>query len=156
LSTNVRASGNAPDPDTKAIARAGPASPDERHLIRTTRLNLLLIGMGHDTGELLSELRSALLEPISTWSPGERLVLPTHAQTGTFIINDISALGLDDQCRLNDWLGATDGRTRVVSLTSKSVVPLIETGAFLSTLYYRLNVVCVDMTESVEQAQSTG
>ena len=71
-------------------------------------------------------------------------------------VDDITALGLDDQIRLLDWLGATDGRVQVISVTSRSVAPLIETGAFLSMLYYRLNVVCLDLTGRERRAHRTG
>ena len=149
---NVRA---VSDRGAKAAARAAPASRDEKDLIRTARLNLLLIGMEHQTREVLDELRSGFLEPITTWSRGEPLVLPAHTNTGTLILDDITALGFGDQIRLLDWLAATDGRTRVVSISSRSIVPLIETGAFLSILYYRLNVVCLDMTDGQRRARRT-
>jgi hypothetical protein len=133
--------------DPNAKTTAGVASRVERQLIRTARLNLLLIGTEQQTNAVLSELQSDFLDPITTWSSGQFLELPADARTGTFILDGITGLGLDDQYRLNDWLGSTDGRTQVVSMTPRAVVPLIETGAFLDMLYYRLNVICLDMTD---------
>jgi hypothetical protein len=152
---NARA-GRAADPDATPTVWVAAAARDEMHLIRTDRRNLLLIGMDPDTRELLNELRSVFVEPITTWSPGERLVLPAHARTGTLILRDITALGLDDQIRLVDWLGAAEGRTQVVSITPRSPVPLIEAGAFLSILYYRLNTVCLDITRKQPRAPRPG
>jgi hypothetical protein len=151
---NMHSTGRA-DPKTRSTNWIAAAKL-ERHLIRTARPNLLLIGMEQDTGEVLKEFRSDFVEPITTWSPGTRLVLPAYAQAGTFILDDITALGFDDQIRLLDWLGASDGRVQVVSVASRSVAPLIETGTFLSMLYYRLNVVCLDLTGRERRAHRTG
>jgi DNA-binding NtrC family response regulator len=52
-------------------------------------------------------------------------------------------LALDDQQRLLDWLQECDGRARVISTTSATLLPLMESGAFLHALYYRLNTVCL-------------
>jgi transcriptional regulator of acetoin/glycerol metabolism len=51
-----------------------------------------------------------------------------------------------DQCRLLTWLEMSGGRIQVVSTTTSPLLPLVESGVFHDTLYYRLNVVCVDLT----------
>jgi DNA-binding NtrC family response regulator len=38
------------------------------------------------------------------------------------------------------------GRTQVISTTNSRLLTLVDCGTFLDTLYYRLNVVCVDVT----------
>jgi transcriptional regulator of acetoin/glycerol metabolism len=54
-------------------------------------------------------------------------------------------LTLEEQRRLLEWLQETAGRTRVVSTTSAPLLPLVEDGVFLDTLYYRLNTVYVEL-----------
>ena len=53
----------------------------------------------------------------------------------------------DDQRRLCDWLEITAGRTPVVSTTRQPLFPLLEAGTFAETLYYRLNILCFQVTE---------
>ena len=53
----------------------------------------------------------------------------------------------DDQHGLCDWLAVTGGRTRVVSTTCQPLFPLLEAGTFAEALYYRLNVLCFQLTE---------
>jgi transcriptional regulator of acetoin/glycerol metabolism len=62
------------------------------------------------------------------------------------IILAIDTLTLAEQLALQDWLVLRHGRTRVVSTTSASLMPLVESGAFSDALYYRLNVVSIDLT----------
>jgi hypothetical protein len=68
------------------------------------------------------------------------------------ILQDIGALGHTDQLSLLDWLERAAGRTQVVSTTSTPLWPLIQAGAFIDSLYYRLNTVCVDVAASPADA----
>lgn len=153
----ARVAGNADDPNREgpddedaSTSLVSPSWRNERRLLRTARVNLLLIGSDDDTREVLDDLRSDFHEPITAWSAGQRFALPANAQAGTLVLDDISALGLDDQRRLLDWLGATARCTQVVSISSRSLLPLVEAGAFLDSLYYRLNVVCIDLIGNSE------
>jgi DNA-binding NtrC family response regulator len=58
----------------------------------------------------------------------------------------VHALPLSDQRRLVAWLELAKGRTQVVSTTSAPLLPLVNAGQFIATLFYRLNTVCVDVT----------
>ena len=113
----------------------------ERHLAHAARLNLLLIAPDVDPRDVLDALRRDCPEPIITWTPGEVLALPANAHRGTLFLEDISALTLEDQRRLHEWLETSTGCTQVVSITSRPLLPFIEAGAFLEMLYYRLNVI---------------
>jgi hypothetical protein len=62
------------------------------------------------------------------------------------IIENAGALSPDDQRRLFDWLTVTLGNTKIVSTTAVGLLPQVETGAFIAALYYRLNVVYLDVT----------
>lgn len=140
----------------RSETRILPSLPDDWHLVHTARVNLLLMGPDDVTRNVVDALGPYLREPVITAHPGEPLALAPMGQVGTMILYDVGAFGLADQRLLLEWLAATAGGTQVVSITSRSLVPLIEAGAFLDTLYYRLNVVCLDVARSGKQRCLTG
>jgi hypothetical protein len=106
------------------------------------RANVLLVGSDSVLETTVDALRPDLRQPIEVWHPALRLVLPPVAGTGTLILLDVHAMPRHDQRRLCDWLEVAVGRTRVVSTTQQPLFRLLETGTFMETLYYRLNVLC--------------
>ena len=110
------------------------------------RANVLVVGPDDALRRLLDAILPSLREPISRLAPGHSVLPPAVGECGTLIIENVGALQLHDRHQLFDWLTATVGRTQVVSTTVIGLLPLIETGAFIETLYYRLNTVCVDTT----------
>ena len=133
-----------------AIRAAGPLAygsllPEDCGLAQAARLNLLLI---HVDGVIRNVVESFLLdrrEPTAIWRPGERLVLPAIERARTMILHDVGSLTPDDQHRLLEWLEGAGSRTQVVSTTPVPLLPCVEAGTFNDTLYYRLNMVCVDV-----------
>ena len=119
--------------------------PDDWHLGRQAGVNVLVI-QRDGAPDLVEALLPNLDEPIARWRPGQRLVLPSVAGTGTMILQDVGALARDDQRRLLDWLERSSGRTQVVSTSRGPLLPRVRSGVFLEALYYRLNTVCVDTT----------
>ena len=123
----------------------GPAE-EELRLVEQHRVNLLLMGQHDIVQPMVDALSARFHQPVGTWSPGERLVLPPAERTGTMVLNDVGALGLQDQIQLLEWLSTASGRTQVVSTTPSPLLPRVQSGKFIDTLYYRLNTVCVDTT----------
>ncbi len=121
-------------------------APRDLQLMTMPRVNLLVMGADSAIRIVLDRLLPALEEPIATWQPGEPLVLPPGARGGTMILHDVGALTHEDQRRLLEWSQQAAGRTRLVSTTTQPLFPRVEAGAFIDTLYYRLNTVCVDTT----------
>jgi Sigma-54 interaction domain len=115
-------------------------------LVETHRVNLLLMGNEETVQPMMDALASRFHQPVGTWSPGERLVLPPAERTGTMVLNDVGDLALQDQIQLLEWLGSACGRTQVVSTANAPLLPRVQAGGFIDTLYYRLNTVCVDAT----------
>lgn len=130
-------------PDDWRLARA--AHEDLRRM-GMPRVNLLLVGMGGMTRNVIGMLLRDRDEPIASWSPGERLLLPAVARGGTVVLHEVGALSPDDQLHLLNWLEHAVARTQVISTTSGPLLPLVQTGAFLETLLYRLNTVCLNVT----------
>ena len=118
--------------------------PEDCRLARAAGVNLLIV-MPQGANGFAELLMAELARPVVAWRPGERLMLPQAAQTGTLLLHDVGALSLPDQRYLIEWLQRAAGQTQVVSTTPKPLLPLVQAGTFLARLYYRLNTVCVDM-----------
>lgn len=118
--------------------------PEDCRLARAAGVNLLIV-IPHGTNGFAELLMAELARPVVAWRPGERLMLPQAAQTGTLLLHNVGALSLHDQRYLIEWLERAAGQTQVVSTTPKPLLPLVQAGTFLARLYYRLNTVCVDM-----------
>ena len=112
------------------------------------RVNVLLMGSLTVIEAVLQTLVKNLHTPVASWFPGQPLVLPPADRPGTFVLHEVGTLGLQDQIRLLEWLGLSMGRTQVVSTSSAPLLPMVEGGSFIDTLYYRLNMVYVDVTEA--------
>ena len=112
--------------------------------------NILLVGDGMATAAALSELQSIYQFPVIVRNCGDLpLVLPPTESANTLILHDVAALPPGEQQMLSDWLSSGNRRTQVVTTSAEALLPLVTTGAFLATLYYRLNVIYVDVTGAV-------
>jgi Sigma-54 interaction domain len=140
-----RPEGRAESTPDRSGGRGGPAE-EELRLVEQHRVNLLLMGQHDIVQPMVDALSARFHQPVGTWSPGERFVLPPAERTGTMVLNDVGALALQDQIQLLEWLSTASGRTQVVSITPSPLLPQVQSGKFIDTLYYRLNTVCVDTT----------
>jgi hypothetical protein len=109
------------------------------------RTNLMLAGAGA-VPVLLDMLGLELLnERVLSWHPGEPLDLPSHRRVATFILHDVDQLTPADQQALLQWLDLAAGRIRVISTTEEPLWARVTRGEFDEALYYRLNVVYLDL-----------
>ena len=115
-------------------------------LARVTKANLLLVGSEQTVSNLVFAMWSIFDGPIVVRGPRERLQLsPAADPVGTLVLYGIDTLSVEEQVALNQWLGARSGRTRVISTSSISLLPLVQSCAFSDELYYRLNTIWVDL-----------
>jgi len=128
--------------------RRAPESPDsDLDFARTYGTNVLLVGTEPALTELVCSLWSTFDDPVMIRRSGDPLQLPSDSEpVGTLVIHGVETLTVDEQCALQDWLVVMKGRTQVVSTASASLLPMVEAGAFSDSLYYRLNVVCIDLS----------
>ena len=110
------------------------------------RVNLVLTGMDIVVQNVLQVLGPDLRQPITSWRRGQRLLLPAGPRVGTMILHNVSALTRDDQRRLLEWTERAAVGTQVISTTPAPLLRYVLAGAFIDTLYYRLNTVSVDVT----------
>jgi hypothetical protein len=115
------------------------------------RRNVLLAGAPSAVDALLASLRPYLEEPIRDLNADTGTPLPAR---GTLILPEIGGLDADQQLQLLTWMeqAAHSGdraaqQVQIVSTTSRPMLPLIENGEFRAELYYRLNVVRIDLDE---------
>jgi hypothetical protein len=114
--------------------------------MRMPRVNLMLVGPDSLTHHVLLLLLPDLHNPITTWCPGEQLVLPPPDDTGTMIFHNVGALGRDDQYRLLAHLSSATGHPQIVSTSPTPLLPRVHARTFDDTLYYRLNHIYMDST----------
>ena len=119
----------------------------EWDLATTTRHNLLLVGSSSATDALLDALKPHLREPLRHCSPRTGLPAPEGTE-GTLVLSEVAGLDINQQVELYRWLDRFEQQVRVVSTTSEPLFPLVQAGAFLADLYYRLNIVLFDLTSS--------
>ena len=119
---------------------------EEWRVVRTARANVMFMGRGASAKKVVEALQSQISGPIQVWRPGARLVLPPAEQAGTLVLQELGAMAHDDQRHLHDWLQVSSGHTRVISIAQQPVLPLLEAGTFSDTLYYRLNVLCFQVS----------
>jgi hypothetical protein len=149
--------------DRSLEPRALAQRPDDRRcgaewltsdedLARFTHLNLLIMGADDVVAESVTSLWPHFFAPRIVRGRGEPLrLLPKSQPAGTILLYDVHTLTLFEQDALHRWMNAGHNRTRVVSTTTKSLLPVIETGAFNGELYYRLNVLTLDLRSPVAQ-----
>lgn len=129
--------------------RADAFLPDEWSAVRAAGVNLLVAGPREVTRSLVAALQPQFRQPVvALESSGEPVALPAADHVGTLVLYDVSRLAAIDQSRLLAWLDGATTRIQIISTAARPMVPLIESGAFLASLYYRLNTVCVEITAS--------
>jgi hypothetical protein len=123
----------------------------EWDLVIRARSNLLLAGSLSSTDAMLVALKPHLRAPLRQCTPKTGVPVP-QPREGTLVLLEVDRLDVKQQAQLLTWLDRFDerGRVQVVSTTSAPLFSLVETGAFLASLYYRLNVVRMDVTASGE------
>jgi hypothetical protein len=115
-------------------------------LMGMPRVNLLLVAPDAVVRYVLESLLLDLRDPITQWGPAESLVLPPPGRIGTLILHDVGAMPPAAQLDLFGWMERDAGHTQVVSTSASPLLPRVQCGAFIETLYYRLNTICVDVT----------
>ena len=115
--------------------------PDDWQLLVSARPNTLLEGPHETTDAIVGEAMEWLAEPFGTWCGAPQAC----DRPATLVVRSVSALDRDQQQALLAWLDAPGNRMQVISTTTDPLYPLVSRGAFLANLYYRLNVLLLDV-----------
>ena len=111
------------------------------HALLTARPNMLLCGPQSATDAMLRALEPHLTRPRCACR-ARFLQLPLK---GTVILHEVAALGIEHQGHLFQWLDQVSEPIQIVCTTAGELFSLVENGGFLAPLYYRLNVVRLDL-----------
>jgi hypothetical protein len=114
---------------------------DDWRLLVTARPNVLLEGAHETTDVIVGAAMGSLPTPHATWGGAP----PRGDRPATLVVRSISALDHDQQHSLFDWLEAPGDRVQVISTTNEPLYPMVGRGLFLESLYYRLNVMRLDV-----------
>jgi hypothetical protein len=124
-------------------------APEEWRVLQTLRPNVLLLGTTEITEQALQCLQSTFRRPLRAWQPGRALVLPaTGAALGTLLVKEPALMSPGEQQHLADWLEGSGRGTQIATTSADPLLPQVERGAFHDSLYYRLNVVLLDLTRA--------
>ena len=129
---------------------ASGATPlsEVRALLRTAHANPLLVGAEAAVVDILDGLRPSCRQPVETCEVGSFLALSPPSQTGTLILRDVGNLTQEGQRRLMKWLDDNvHDRIQVITTNAAALWPQVRDGAFTEALYYRLNVIYIDLTD---------
>jgi hypothetical protein len=110
---------------------------------RSPRHNVLLEGSELSTLAALRLLEPHLPEPVIRKRRGSPLQL-RDGDVGALVLEEVGDLSGDEQARLLAWI---DGRcqTQIVSTTARPLFECVARGFFDASLYYRLNVIVVEL-----------
>ena len=134
-----------PTPDSQGDIETPPLPelelrPEEWRLLVTVHSNVLLEGPEARTEAVILALTPHLYRPIHYWK-GE---LP-KSRPATLVIREVAALTVEAQQVLLHWIDSSGTRMRVIATSVQPPFPLIARGLVLADLYYRLNVVRVEL-----------
>jgi hypothetical protein len=135
------------------VPSAGPALSLDWQEQRARYPNVLVVGSDVDVANALRTLQRVCRQAVVTHRPPDPLVLPTPFHAGTVILREVSCLSLNDQHRLMAWLEGDCGRTQIIATDTRPVWPGLQTGAFLASLYYRLNIISIDLTRQTRSVR---
>jgi hypothetical protein len=132
----------------------GSPQTDEWSFFLGAHPNALLIGSQTRVTAAMARLRPYLRAPLVHWHPSA-LVEPPHA-TGTLVIWEVDTLDQLQQELLLTWMDRHGADVQVISVAPCPVLPLVAEGTFLPALYYRLNTVCLALSDSLAVAVDAG
>ena len=137
------------DADVSEPRSSSLPSLAEWRSICASRHNVLLEGPPACIEAVLHLLKPYLDKPVTLKRSGAPLELHT-GKRGAHVMHDIGAFSGVEQDRMLGWLDDPQSRTQVVCTTTEPLFPLVTRGLFDETLYYRLNVILLQLTSSPE------
>jgi hypothetical protein len=113
--------------------------------------NVLIHGPHDATDALVDALTPYLRLPIH-YATGEAFPLLPSTR-GTLILDDVEALDSHQQQTLLGWLDdCADTEMQVISISPTALHTHVQDGTFLNVLYYRLNVIYLEVSATCTQA----
>lgn len=114
-------------------------------IVVANRIPMLVTASDVSIGAFLDELKPLLPAPLTYIDCGSSCSLNGVANGGTVVLRHLDRCGLAAQRQLMESLHLRPLGTQVIGTSLHSLFPLIAAGAFLDMLYYRLNIVYVEL-----------
>jgi sigma-54-interacting transcriptional regulator len=114
------------------------------NVLRSAGVNALLIGQPDVVDGAIGAIRSDVRRIVATWTPAEAAGMP-DIKHGTLVVRDVAAMTPDQQEQLLRWIDRRGVAAQVLATNVEPVWPMVEGGSFLERLYYRLNVLYIDL-----------
>jgi hypothetical protein len=108
--------------------------------------NVLIVANEQKQRAAVEALTPYLRQPVIVMRSGFESSLPLR---GSVIVPSIGDLTQQAQEALFNWLGDQGRETQLVSLSEMQLFPLVRVGKFLEALYYRINIVQFEASESI-------
>lgn len=118
-------------------------------ILRKTGVNALLVGARELTDSAVARIAECFRQPLVWWVPEQTPDVP-QLTTGTLIIRDVDQLDRLQQARLAQWIGIHTPCVQVVGLSREPLISRVAAGRFSPQLYYRLNVVMIEMRAATD------
>ena len=120
------------------------STPEWRSLC-AQRPNVLLEGSDESTESVVHFLAPYLCRPV-LWKASHAPFARPMGQCGALVLQNVAAMGRQEQAELLQWFDSSKERKQVVSTSGQPLFPMVGRGLFDEALYYRLNVIrlCVD------------
>jgi hypothetical protein len=123
-----------------------PAVAAERHAYRSSRSNMLLVGSDARVDALITAITGLPSAGLPEWDRQNPLSIAA-ATADTCLVRNAQQLDAEEQLRLNKILETSAGRIRVIATAAWPLYPLVARGEFHEELYYRLNMLCLELAD---------
>ena len=112
--------------------------------IVTSGTNTLVQGTKSDLDACVLALTPFYPTPVVT--PNDPIGTALAAiEKGSVILENVSRYTLEEQRQILSWLDVNGCGVRLIATTTERLYDLVEGGRFIDTLYYRLNVIFIDL-----------
>jgi hypothetical protein len=108
---------------------------------------MLLLGTQATTDAVIAAVMPFLRLPRWRVRGDGELILPSSG--GVVILDRVDLLGASQQVALRGWLSARPVSTQVIATTPIFLYGRVQQGLFLEDLYYRLNVIHIQITSQL-------
>jgi hypothetical protein len=127
----------------------GLSRPPEWSILRTWRVNGILVGAPHLTSAAVAAMDDSVRYPLVWWSPEQSRDVPEFA-AGTLVIRDVDRLEQSQQEQLSHWIDRRCPRVQVLALARAPLFPHVLDGRFSAALYYCMNTVVVEVRAAAD------
>lgn len=125
--------------DRVALGEALGISAADSEIIVQAQPHMIVEDVESAYDQTIVSLTPYLRTPVDLWEPGMRLHL--LRPNGSVVLRHVGSLSADEQRELLQWMDGSGGESQVVGISSGSLFTAVRTGGFSAQLYYRLNIV---------------